>query len=142
MKTLPLCALAALVLASCATTDKPDFPPLPASEAVTATAEQKADIIERIMAMPAFLVHEEGGADFRKRLEAGRASFVDGRLVILSIEGDGSFGKRLFTYPADGVGGMKIAMRDRESEPEQWNVYRYVPATKELKLLFNTPAQD
>ena len=91
----------------------------------SAASPERHKLIEAIMALPPYSVHEANRDSFRKQLDEGEYREDDGRCY-LSIEGDGTFGRRLFVSNAAGKlyivcddwqeGGYRIEEYDAEQK--------------------------
>ncbi len=105
--------------------------PEPAVDTPAVSEQKRQAFIERIMALPEGLVHEDSPASFRKQLEKGDWFSTNGN-VSLGIDGDGTFGRRVFFGLADGT--LKVRMMKLDDGPLRREYYRYNEATQSLEL--------
>ncbi len=108
MKRLPLAILATACLCSACSQQQNPVAPAPAA-AAQSSGQQRQAFIERIAALPAYIVHEESPENFRQRLHQGEY-FCTGGKNYLHISGDGTFGRRVFIGLADGT--LKVNILD------------------------------
>lgn len=87
-------------------------------------------IVEEILSLPPYLVHEESRASFSERLKAG-ALWVKDRASCLMIPGDGVFGKRLFILDECGSLLLVEGAEDEQGRPF-YTVFRNNRAEKAL----------
>lgn len=134
--TAPLITLLAALpaLVQCSTTHAPAAQHVP----------EKAAIIQRILSLPAFSLHEESVEDFRKRLETASTytPLPEEGAAILAIGGDGVRGERLFRMEKDGT--LHILEHDWEetkrdaaghAEAFCFSLSRVAPGSPEIQSL-------
>ncbi len=93
--------------------------PQPTISAVEVEQRRQA-LIARVAALPAYLVHEGSPASFQQQLRRGDFCHDSVRgTSYLSINGDGSFGRRVFIAHRDGSLNVKM------HEDGRTELYRY-----------------